>query len=385
MEIRPCELSSLGLSSYSSFERDAAAVPETGLLQSVGDHVLRDVCRVAHAVDVADLVPVVGRDRYLCDTHSGIVELDDDLRVEVESVGVELVGDLLERLDRVRPISAVEFGELGPERCVLEAGEDPVPDVLVERHAAFASGSFDHDAGAEHCIGLTREQRGEDVGQRLGRVLAVAVEHHHEIEPVLDGDLVAGLLVAAVPQVLRLSDERDGQVGHLLVAETDQVGRVLAVVVADDDLFDVRPDLLGDPVEHPGKSRCRVVGDDQYPDPLLVVGSHLYPLECPPPCVIDPSPARATHRTTTDRQSSQQPAPTSVAPPTRRGEVAARSVTADAPGARDRPWPPPPGLTGSEVTGISHAIRHDRRDLRVTGEPRRVPCHPARARSAALP
>ena len=80
-------------------------------------------------------------------------------------------------------------------------------------------------------------------GQRLGRVLAIAVQHDHDVEPVLDGQVVPGLLVAAVAEVGRLPDQGDRQVGLLLVAEADQVGGVLAVIVTDDHLFDVGPEL----------------------------------------------------------------------------------------------------------------------------------------------
>ena len=40
-----------------------------------------------------------------------------------------------------------------------------------------------------------------------------------------------------------MSDQGDGEVGDLLVAEADQIGGVLAVVVADDHFFDLAADL----------------------------------------------------------------------------------------------------------------------------------------------
>ena len=178
--------------------------------------------------------------------------------------------DLLQRVDRVGAVAAVELREVGAQCCVLEAGEDAVADVLVERHAALPSGALDHDTGAEDRVGLAGEQWSEHLRQRFRRVLAVTVEHHHDVESVLDRDLVAGFLVAPVPEVGGLSDQGDGKIGHLLVAEADQVGGVLTVVVADDDLFDLRPDPVWDPVEHLGEGGGSVVRDHQDPDPLLV-------------------------------------------------------------------------------------------------------------------
>ena len=173
----------------------------------------------------------------------------------------------------------MELGEVGAERRILESGEDAVPDVLVEWHATLACGSPDHDAGAEHRFGLTSDERRQDVGQRLRRILTVAVEHDDDVEAVLDRHLVAGLLVAAIAEIGRLPDERDRQIGDLLVTQSDEVGRVLTVIVADDHLFDVTPDLVGDAVEHLCE-RCRgVVRDNQDPDALSLNGPHAYPLE----------------------------------------------------------------------------------------------------------
>ncbi len=146
------------------------------------------------------------------------MQLNDDLGVEVEPVGVLLEGDLLESGYRVGAVSRMELGEIGAERSVLEARQDPVPDELVERHTPLAGSALDHGARAEHGIGLFRQERSQDLRERLWRILAVAVEHDHDVEPVLDGQVVPRLLIPAVAQVRRLPDQGDRQVGLLLVA-----------------------------------------------------------------------------------------------------------------------------------------------------------------------
>ena len=78
-------------------EGDPAAVAESGLLQAVGDDVLGDVLGISHAVDVADFISVVRGDRHLGDPHAGVVQLDDDLGIEVEPIGVLLERNPLER------------------------------------------------------------------------------------------------------------------------------------------------------------------------------------------------------------------------------------------------------------------------------------------------
>ena len=166
--------------------------------------------------------------------------------------------------------------------------QDPVADELVERHAALRAAPLIRMRDPNTASASPAEQRGDEVGERLGGVLPVAVEHDDDVQAVLDGQLVAGLLVAAVAQVAGLADQGDGQIGDLLVAEAHQVGGVLAVVVADDHLLDVRTDLGRDPVQHLGQRGRRVVGHHEDPDPLLLACSHRPAL---PVVVSSPDPS----------------------------------------------------------------------------------------------
>jgi hypothetical protein len=65
---------------------------QAGLVEAILDCRLRDVPRIRQTVDIADLVPVVRRDRYLRDAIPGLQELEDDLVVKVEVVRVAKVG-----------------------------------------------------------------------------------------------------------------------------------------------------------------------------------------------------------------------------------------------------------------------------------------------------
>src|SRR5450631_3228491 len=90
-------------------EGDALTVAEARLVQSVPRDVGHDVSGVPHPLDVADLVAVVSRNRYLPNQLPGVVHLNDDLGVEVEPVGILLERNVLQRLDAVRPVARMEL------------------------------------------------------------------------------------------------------------------------------------------------------------------------------------------------------------------------------------------------------------------------------------
>ncbi len=92
--------------------------------------------RVGNALDVADLVAVVGGDRHLDDPHPLGEQLDDDLGIEVEVAGVVLERDLRERRHPVGPVPGVELAQPGPQEPVLDRGQGPVAHELVQGHAA---------------------------------------------------------------------------------------------------------------------------------------------------------------------------------------------------------------------------------------------------------
>ncbi len=236
-------------------------------MQAVLHGVGRDVLGVLHAVDPADLVAVVGRDRHLDDPLAGLDHLQDDLGVEVEVVAVGGKGDLGEGVDGIRAVAAVPLGQIGPGHGVLPLGENPVADELVERHAAAAGPALVEHARAEHHVGLAGLDRPDDVGEHLGRVLPVAVEQDHDVEPGLDGPAVARLLIAPVAEVLVLAHGGDVQIlGELLVAESDEMGGVVAGIVADQHFGDPTPEVRRNAVEHCRKGRRRVVGDHEDAD-----------------------------------------------------------------------------------------------------------------------
>src|SRR5207245_7034540 len=98
---------------------------------------------------------------------------------------------------------------------------------------------------------------------------AIAGAGHH------DGVLVSGLppaptvLFPAVPEVARVADHGQREVGtRTLVVTAHVVRRVLAGVVGDEHPLDTWDELPRDAVEHLRERRGRVVRDDEHREPL---------------------------------------------------------------------------------------------------------------------
>ena len=120
----------------------------------------------------------------------------------------------------------MELAQRAAEDAVLEPGEDPVADELVEGHPAPQGRTRRQHARAEHGVGLALEERLDEVGQALRRVLPVAVDERHEVEAPLDRVVVADLLVAAVALVQRVEEhvqlQRQGAVALELAAALER-------------------------------------------------------------------------------------------------------------------------------------------------------------------
>src|SRR5262249_52018941 len=86
---------------------------------------------VPQAVDMANLVPVKSRNRHLSDPQPGIVELQNDLRIEVPLVGVEKERNLTQRGHPEGPVAGMKFRKLLTRNPVLNPSQDAVADKLV--------------------------------------------------------------------------------------------------------------------------------------------------------------------------------------------------------------------------------------------------------------
>ena len=70
----------------------------------------------------------------LGDAEALVLELDDDVRIEVEVVGHLREVDPRQGVQAVRPVAAVELGQAHAQSPVGVARQDLVADQLIERH-----------------------------------------------------------------------------------------------------------------------------------------------------------------------------------------------------------------------------------------------------------
>ena len=162
--------------------------------------------------------------------HPGRHDLGDQLLVEHEVVAVEVVRDGLEQVPAVGAQARVVFGQVEPEGQVLEAGQEPVADVLPARHPAGQRVA--QEPAAEHQVARAGGDRGDEGGDPRRVVLVVGVEHDDDLGAGRQGRVVARLLVAAVAAVLAVDDDVEPE----LPGDVD--GLVARHVVDQDDLVD---------------------------------------------------------------------------------------------------------------------------------------------------
>ena len=153
---------------------------------------------------------------------------------------------------------------------VLEAGEDLVADVFVERHATPEGAALGHHARAEYGAGLARDERGEQIGELFRGVLAIAMDEGDEVESVVDGVAVAELLVAAVALVEGGAEDGDPEAfDGFLVSEAGGEGVVFRGVVDDEDFDVAAAQLLGDAAQYAADGFFGIVGDDEDENSLF--------------------------------------------------------------------------------------------------------------------
>lgn len=94
----------------------------------------------------------------------------------------------------------MELGEIHTQTPVLEDRQDSVAGILVEWQPAFDGPPY----ASLRPRRPRRDNRMIDVRQNLRSVLAVSVKQDHHVEAFVHEVLIAGFLISAVPQVLRV-------------------------------------------------------------------------------------------------------------------------------------------------------------------------------------
>ncbi len=121
-------------------------------------------------------------------------------------------GNRLEKVAAVRAISGVQLREMRTQDPVLAGCQEPVGEYLVSRHVVRRRTAGPQKPGAQYEISLTTLDGLDDVRDESRVVLTVRMQHHHDVGPALESLQVAGLLVAAVSQVMPMDDDIDTEI-----------------------------------------------------------------------------------------------------------------------------------------------------------------------------
>jgi len=167
----------------------------------------------------------------------GCGDLEDPQAVEVEveeDVGVGIVAResfAREQLQRAGPDHLEAAGRIADAKSghqVQDGAEERLSDPAQERHAIRNAGER---ARSDHQIGAIFPDRDQQIIDRLGRMLSVAVELDDDLDAFLQRDLIPGAKRVAIAEVLdqrdrpRTSGARDicGAVGAAVVDHQDLV------------------------------------------------------------------------------------------------------------------------------------------------------------------
>ena len=205
--------------------------------------------------------------RYLLDVEAEVGCLHEQLGIKAEVERVSQEGHGQEQLATVGAVARVQVGQLGLEHAVLDTGQGAVGESLVEGHAGLLRRPGDHHARAEYQVGLSRTDRLDQLGDQLRLVLAVGVQHDDDLRVALERLEIAGLLVAAVTDVVRMPDDAHSEPAR-------DLERLIGGAVVDED--DLVHDVAWDRA-HGELERLRRVQRGHHHDRLGAAGWPRHP------------------------------------------------------------------------------------------------------------
>ena len=160
----------------------------------------------------------------------------------------------------------MEFAKVRPKQTVLSPRQNLVAEELVNRHAAAQSTGRSQHARAENCRSLTTFQRFQKIRQTLRRILPVSMHKRYEIISMFNREMIAQLLVPAIPLVNRIKKRVD------LERNVRMFGKAIAVferpvfrrIVNDENVNLIAISQRSrDSVHHVGYRGFRLVSDDK--------------------------------------------------------------------------------------------------------------------------
>ena len=166
---------------------------------------LRHIPSVFQSVHMTDLIAVICRDRQFLNPLPGEHKLDDDLRIEMKNVRIQVKRNALERVDTVNPITRMKFTQFRAQRPVLKSSQYFIADKFIKRHTTplrappLVNIRLPKTACASPATNGSTKFR-----QTFRRILSVSMDKGDEIEVPLDRKVETNFLIAAVSLIHRI-------------------------------------------------------------------------------------------------------------------------------------------------------------------------------------
>ena len=204
-------------------------------MQAVAQGVKHHPPTVGHApakIDGGGLGEIAGRTAHFPKFMALMGNLEDDLVVENEIIGISVVINPPQHIGTESPVAGVVFRQFQAHQEVLKGGKHTIKNVFVARHATLECARAQNSGGKNNRV----EARIDEVDHgrdQLRGVLVVGVQHHYDISPPIEGGVEAGLLISPISTVA-------GMLHHAVDSQSTGQSRGLVArsIISEDDLVD---------------------------------------------------------------------------------------------------------------------------------------------------
>ncbi len=139
-----------------------------------------------------------------------MLQLGQNFVVENEIIRILVIIDRFEGFPAVCAVTGVVFGEFLSEQDVLDQRQNPIRHIFIDRHSACNRILCQDSRRQAHIIHAGGDHRGHG-RHEFGLILVIGMQHHHNIRPARQRDVVTTFLIRAISLVRLVADAMNAE------------------------------------------------------------------------------------------------------------------------------------------------------------------------------